>query len=129
MRKVYYRNIWKRAAEIMDAAPALAKGTYARSINNRPCCPYGAKAETYCFLGALYRAIWEETGNQVPVNPGSFDVASDAVARYSRQLNLAYKNRVNYWVINDAPQTTKDDMLRVLRRLARTTTGYVEVEE
>ena len=127
-KKVYRRAIWRRAAEIMENAPELSKNTYARSATGRPCSPYSDKAESFCFLGAFQRALWLETGVKVPEHQSS---TIEIMCRYGTESAFSNLRGVKgaVWAQNDHPETTKDDMLRVLRNRARTVTGYVEVEE
>jgi hypothetical protein len=105
-------NILNQAADLLASSPtAHTKHQLARDKNNRPVGTASPDACSWCMQGAIWNSV-EKLGLSGHLEKLAYD---DAMALVRQCL----PNTQDYpWQFNDAPTTTTDDVIAVLRKAA-----------
>jgi hypothetical protein len=101
MAKPLFRQVLERARELVAGRGSWTRFTLALTANNRACQPTDAAAARFCAYGALVRAAYELTCDEVRAN----DLASRTAVWMTGQptIDAAYEA---IFSINDGPPTS-----------------------
>lgn len=102
-------QILTKAIELMEIYD-LSKGAYARDAKGEECDVYAPEACSFCTLGILGRAAQEVSGQRLG------NLYEDVT--YIKATNLIQHAlpRFSIAMFNDKPETTKQDVIDVLRK-------------
>lgn len=103
----------EKIIETLTPPEAWTKGSYARTAAGNPIGHYCANATCFCMMGATYHATPADAGDV------GIDLEMQSVGFISAAIRELFPIRTPYGHIprfNDDPDTTHEDVLRVLCR-------------